>query len=198
MMPSSLDKPEKNHHESSPVTFFQNYGASEKLKTDLFFPAGQMFSWLKSDGAIKTINSICKVCLMNAIRIAAIVLFLLVLTATFQVAAELPPRETLRQWVEEMKTNSRGPFARIRWFCNDGSILPPKPYACRDHDGGVQHGEWSDRVKRLRAGGYYIGNVLAALDIDQVTGAPGYSDLYNQILIEKFLIAAGDGWMDLS
>jgi hypothetical protein len=132
---------------------------------------------------------------MKAIRIAAIVLFLLVLTATFQIAAELPPRETLRQWVEEMKTNSRGPFARIRWFCNDGSILPPKAYACRDHDGGVQHGEWTDRVKRLRAGGYYIGNVLAALDIDQVTGAPGYSDLYNQILIEKFLIAADDGWI---
>jgi hypothetical protein len=132
---------------------------------------------------------------MKAIRIAAIVLFFLVLTATFQVAAELPPRETLRQWVEEMKTNSRGPFARIRWFCNDGSILPPKPYACRDHDGGVQHGEWSDQVKRLRAGGYYIGNVLAALDINQVTGAPGYSDLYNQILIEKFLIAADDGWI---
>jgi len=53
----------------------------------------------------------------------------------------------------------------------------------------------SDQVKRLRAGGYYIGNVLAALDIDQVTGAPGYSDLYNQILIEKFLIAAADGWI---
>jgi hypothetical protein len=132
---------------------------------------------------------------LKAIRIAAIVLFLLVLTATSQIAAELPPRETLRQWVEEMKTNSRGPFARIRWFCNDGSILPPKPYACRDHGGGVQHGEWSDQVKRLRAGGYYIGNVLAALDIDQVTGAPGYSDLYNQILIEKFLIAADDGWI---
>ena len=132
---------------------------------------------------------------MNAIRIASTVLLLLVLTPLPQVAADLPSRETLRQWVAEMKTSSRGPFARIRWFCNDGSILPPKPYACRDHDGGVQHGEWTDRVKRLRIGGYYIGNVLAALDIDQVTGAPGYSDLYNQILIEKFLIAADDGWI---
>ncbi len=132
---------------------------------------------------------------MKAIRITAIVLFLSVLTATFLTATELPPRETLRQWVEEMKTNPRGPFARIRWFCNDGSILPPKPYACTNHGGGIQHGEWSDQVKRLRAGGYYIGNVLAALDVDQVTGAPGYSDLYNQILIEKFLIAADDGWI---
>jgi hypothetical protein len=94
-----------------------------------------------------------------------------------------------------MKTSSRGPFARIRWFCNDGSILPPKAYACRDHDGGVQHGEWTDRVKRLRAGGYYIANILASLDLSLITGTQGYSDLYNQILIEKFLIAADDGWI---
>jgi hypothetical protein len=94
-----------------------------------------------------------------------------------------------------MKTSSKGPFARIRWFCNDGSILPPKAYACRDHEGGVQHGEWTDRVKRLRAGGYYIANILASLDQSLITSAQGYSDLYNQILFEKFLIAADDGWI---
>ncbi len=132
---------------------------------------------------------------MNAIRIASITFFLLMLTPASPVAADLPPRETLRQWIEEMKTDNRGPFARIRWFCNDGSILPPKPYACRDHDGGVQHGEWTDRVKQLRAGGYYIANILASLDPGLITNAQGYSDLYNQILIEKFLITADDGWI---
>ena len=132
---------------------------------------------------------------MKTIRLAPIVIFLFVLTTPFQVAADLPPRETLRQWIEEMKTSPRGPFSRIRWFCNDGSILPPKPYACKDHGGGVQHGEWTDRVKQLRGGGYYIANVLASLDLSQITSAPGYSDLYNQILIEKFLVAADNGWV---
>lgn len=132
---------------------------------------------------------------MNAIRILSVVLLLLLITPLPQIAADLPPQETLRQWIAEMKTSSRGPFARIRWFCNDGSILPPKPYACKDHDGGVQHGEWTDRVKRLRAGGYYIANILASLDPGLITNAQGYSDLYNQILIEKFLIAADDGWI---
>ena len=94
-----------------------------------------------------------------------------------------------------MKTSPKGPFSRIRWFCNDGSVLPPKAYACKDHGGGVQHGEWTDRVKQLRADGYYIANVLASLDLSQIASAPGYSDLYNQILIEKFLIAADDGWI---
>ena len=132
---------------------------------------------------------------MKAIRIAPIVIFLFVLTNPFQVAADMPPRETLRQWIEEMKTSPKGPFLRIRWFCNDGSILPPKPYACKDHGGGVQHGEWTGRVKQLRADGYYIASVLASLDLSQIASAPGYSDLYNQILIEKFLIAADNGWI---
>ena len=28
-------------------------------------------------------------------------------------------------WIGQMKSSARGPFARIRWFCNDGSVLPP-------------------------------------------------------------------------
>ncbi len=132
---------------------------------------------------------------MNAIRIASIVLLLLVLKPLPQIAADLPPRETMRQWIVEMKTSAKGPFTRIRWFCNDGSILPPKAYACKNHGGGVQHGEWTERVKSLRAGGYYIANILASLDPSLITDASGYSDLYNQILIEKFLIAADDGWI---
>ena len=132
---------------------------------------------------------------MNVIRTVTIILLLLISTPFPLAATELPPQETLRQWIAEMKIAPRGPFSQIRWFCNDGSILPPKAYACRDHGGGVQHGEWTDRVNRLRAGGYYVANILAALDLSLITDAQGYSDLYNQILIEKFLIAADDGWI---
>ena len=132
---------------------------------------------------------------MKFIPIALIGILFLVLTGPVQAAADLPSQETLRQWIEEMKTSPKGPFSRIRWFCNDGSVLPPKAYACKDRGGGVQHGEWTDRVRQLRADGYYIANVLASLDLSQIAGAPGYSDLFNQILIEKFLITADDGWI---
>ena len=82
----------------------------------------------------------------------------------------------VRKKIEAMKTAPRGPFARIRWFCNDGTILPPKPYACAEHGGGHQHGEWTDEVKQMRASGYFIANVLADLDVDQIVNEPGYSD----------------------
>ena len=78
----------------------------------------------------------------------------------------LPDQATLRRWVSDMKKSSRGPFKHIRWFCADGSLQQPKEYACKEHGGGVQHGEWIDQVKRLRAGGYFIATVFADIEPD--------------------------------
>ena len=110
-------------------------------------------------------------------------------------AAELPEPQVLRGWIEEMKAADRGPFARIRWFCKDGTILPPKAYACQPHGGGVQHGEWNKRVKQLRAGGYAVANLLADLDVEALLARPDHKDAIGQMLIEQFLITADDGWI---
>ena len=100
-----------------------------------------------------------------------------------------------REWVDEMKALERGPFSRLRWFCNDGTVLPPKSPACRDHGGGHQHGQWSDKTLELRRRGYLVANVLAGLDAASLIDEPGYRNLYAQILIERFLIGADDGWI---
>ena len=94
-----------------------------------------------------------------------------------------------QQWIIDMKAAERGPFARIRWFCNDGRILPPKAYACGPQ-GGQQHGEWSAHTQQLRGDGYNIANLLAGIDAPVAIAQTGFNDSYNQILIEKFLIAA--------
>ena len=97
--------------------------------------------------------------------------------------------------IEEFKSTPRGPFERIRWFCKDGSVLPPKAYACKNHGGGIQHGEWNQRAKTLRAGGYTVANVLASLDTKAFVGSKADLWALEQILIERFLIAADDGWI---
>ncbi|MEN8180255.1 MAG: PEP/pyruvate-binding domain-containing protein [Pseudomonadota bacterium] len=94
-----------------------------------------------------------------------------------------------------MKQAPRGPFKRIRWFCADGKVLPPKPNACRPHGGGVQHGEWTEQVKQLRAGGYSVANILAGIDLDAFLQNPDANTVFNQILIEQFLIQLDDGWI---
>ena len=99
-----------------------------------------------------------------------------------------------RQWVVDMKAAERGPFSRLRWYCNDGRVLPPKAYACGT-EGGHQHGEWSTRTKELRDQGYKIANLLAGIDAETQIAQPDFNDSYNQRLIEKYLIAADDGWI---
>jgi hypothetical protein len=100
-----------------------------------------------------------------------------------------------RQWIADMKTDARGPFQRIRWFCNDGEVLPPKAYACADHGGGVQHGQWSQRTLLLRQDGYYVANLLAGLDPDAWLTGETARDRYAQLLVERFLMGADDGWI---
>ncbi|TXS95032.1 PEP/pyruvate-binding domain-containing protein [Parahaliea aestuarii] len=94
-----------------------------------------------------------------------------------------------------MKSAPRGPFSRIRWFCRDGEVLPPGPFACREHGGGYQHGEWSEQTQRLRERGYYIANFLAGIDPVAFLDAGQATDAYAQLLIEKYLINVDDGWI---
>ena len=108
---------------------------------------------------------------------------------------ELPDDATLRSWVQEMKASSRGPFKQIRWFCNDGAVLPPKEYACREHGGGVQHGEWTDQVKLMRDNGYYIANIYADINAEKFTEDPRFLHRLKQMILEQFLIDADDGWI---
>lgn len=108
---------------------------------------------------------------------------------------EKPTPADMRGWIEEMKTRERGPFKHIRWFCKDGEILEPEPFACESHGGGVQHGEWSEKTKKIREMGYPIANVLADLKPEQVVGWQAQADFLPVLLMEKFLIDFDDGWV---
>ena len=110
-------------------------------------------------------------------------------------AASTPSDATIRGWLAEMKEAPRGPFAHIRWFCKDGQILEPKPFACEEFGGGVQHGEWSDRTKAIRAAGFPIANVLADLKPDDIVPARGDDSKFLFLLLEKFMVAYDDGWI---
>mgnify|MGYP000314297053 CR=1 FL=1 len=126
--------------------------------------------------------------------IAVVCLSLLALLAGSSLAAT-PDEATLRSWVQKMKNDSRGPFKHIRWFCNDGSIQLPKEYACSERGGGVQHGEWTDRVKILRDNGYYIANVFADVRAQEFLQDERHLDIVKQMVLERFLIEADDGWI---
>lgn len=134
------------------------------------------------------------------LRLSFVFLFALLAASSTEAAGPETKRRnsantSARTWVEQMKASPKGPFSNIRWFCKDGTILPPKPYACRPHGGGHQHGEWSKRTRSLRDQGYKIANFLAGLHPKEFTSQRDYQSIYKQMLLEQFLINLDDGWI---
>jgi Pyruvate phosphate dikinase, AMP/ATP-binding domain len=100
-----------------------------------------------------------------------------------------------QDWLSQMREQPRGPFARVRWFCNDGTVLPPKAYACTPHGGGVQHGEWNAQTLELREQGYLVATLLAGMAPKEALADADFENVYGQLLIEKFLVAVDNGWI---
>ncbi len=94
-----------------------------------------------------------------------------------------------------MKQNPRGPYSRIRWFCNDGSIQPPVAYACAERGGGRQHGEYSAARQRLADLGYSVGTVFAALSFDELYRSDPRHGRLRELPLERYLIDIDDGWV---
>lgn len=114
---------------------------------------------------------------------------------TLPCAAAIAPNPAGRAAIEAMKVDSRGPFDQIRWFCKDGAVLLPTPGACKPHGGGHQHGQWSERTRQLRAGGYRIANFFADLDVEALLASDRTYAPFAQMLVERFLVEADDGWI---
>lgn len=100
-----------------------------------------------------------------------------------------------RRLVAAMTANLRGPYARLRWFCSDGSIQPPLPYACRERGGGFQHGEYSADRQRLAELGWHVGTVVAALTFEELWDEPTAQGRLRELPLETYLIDTRDGWV---
>ena len=120
---------------------------------------------------------------------AGVVLALAVLPASSIAGSVADPR------IEAMKIHPRGPFSRIRWFCNDGTVLASEAGACDAHGGGMQHGAWSEATLALRDAGYRIATVYADLDIDRLLAGPRVDRELAQMVIERFLLRFDNGWI---
>ena len=110
-------------------------------------------------------------------------------------AAQADGNAQYRGWIEQMKQEPRGPFDSVKWFCKDGTVLPPAAYACQPHGGGHQHGSWSAQTKQLRAEGYYVATLLAGIEPAKAMAEAGFTETYRQLLVERYLMAVDDGWI---
>jgi hypothetical protein len=100
-----------------------------------------------------------------------------------------------RMVIEEYKQSERGPFGNVRWFCNNGQIIVPRSGDCSSRGDGVQHGELLSTTKEMRARGYLIANVFAALNPDNIKELSYNPGELNWIILERYLVARDDGWI---
>ncbi|MEQ8860891.1 MAG: PEP/pyruvate-binding domain-containing protein [Pseudomonadales bacterium] len=135
-----------------------------------------------------------------------ILLTSLVLTAGFvdwstspaAAPTDSPPPETIveaRRIVARMAANPRGPYQRIRWFCNDGVVLPPQALACREHGGGHQHAQYSEERETLAALGFRVGTIFTALSWDEFFDADARQQRMRELSLERYLTDIDDGWV---
>src|SRR5438067_12879178 len=75
--------------------------------------------------------------------------------------------EQARKTLSEFKTNPKGPYLQIRWFCKDGSVHPPQGTPCQAHGGGSQYAELSPSAHQLAKWNLDAGVILAGLDFER-------------------------------
>lgn len=116
--------------------------------------------------------------------------FMLVVPVSSQKVAN----EEINRRVAAYKKDSKGPFKEIRWYCKDGTILPPQE-KCPE-PGGVQRARHKDEVHALSLSNHvFLGQILST------TPYPDFWDtLYNhsrlkQYQLEKYLQGIDNGWV---
>ncbi|AJR03327.1 PEP/pyruvate-binding domain-containing protein [Siansivirga zeaxanthinifaciens] len=109
---------------------------------------------------------------------------------------DLKPTEIdhIESLISKFKTDIRGPYKDIRWFCKDGTInLPKEP--CED--GGVQHARYKDVVVQLGEKNHiYLGQILASTDYEAFWDDANYHSRIKQYMLGKYLASVDDGWIN--
>jgi len=110
---------------------------------------------------------------------------------------ELTPAQLvqLREAIAEQTRNPRGPYLRIRWFCEDGTVLPPDPYACRPHGGGAQHAQVRLEIAAFGELGFHFGTIYRALEPADVIDTEHAGYRARELVVQAYLERADDGWI---
>ena len=97
--------------------------------------------------------------------------------------------------LKQFEASPKGPYLQIRWWCKDGSVLPPAGAPCRERGGGVQHAELTPQAKQLAAWGIDVGAILTALPFEQALDPARDHWRLKEIILEVYLAEAKRGWI---
>lgn len=112
-----------------------------------------------------------------------------------QIAAQKIDNDAVKVLLEKYKTDDRGPYKDIRWFCNDGTINMPKE-PCDEKIKGVQRARYKDEVESLAKSQHiFLGQILSTTSRTDFWDADNYHSRLKQYQLEKYLRAVDNGWV---
>lgn len=123
-----------------------------------------------------------------------LILHLLSLWFLVSLSAQKLDNEQVRELVAKYKADIRGPYKDIRWFCPDGSVIPPKE-KCPE-PGGAQRARYKDEVVALGKDHHlFLGQILSTTPKADFWDAEHYNSRLKQYQMEKYLRAVDNGWI---
>ena len=103
-------------------------------------------------------------------------------------------KEEIKRRIESYKTDGRGPYKEIRWFCKDGSIILPQE-RCPE-PGGVQRARHKDEVYKLSISNHiFLGQILSTTPFPDFWDTDNYHSRMKQYQLEKYLRSVDNGWI---
>jgi hypothetical protein len=136
---------------------------------------------------------------LNNISSVFLIYFLTSFSVTNSASPLTPPSEETvlkaKSIISEMIKSERGPYSQIRWFCNDGVVLPPKAFACKDHGGGHQHAQYSAQRQELSDLGWNVGTIFTAMSWDELWNQDNRNQRLRELPLERYLTDIDNGWV---
>ena len=125
-------------------------------------------------------------------QITILLLFLIIIP---NLNAQEQSTKQIETLIESYKKDPRGPYHRIKWFCDDNTEREPKD-PCPDEIGGIQHASFKESALKLRKSNHlFFGEILAANDNEAFLDSKNNYSRLKQYQIGKYLASVDDGWV---
>lgn len=127
-------------------------------------------------------------------KIQYFLFFLSLICCTLPSWAQSNDADALRKMVQTLKTDARGPYLDIKWFCKDGTTVNPQERC--PQSGGVQHARLKSSVIQLeKSNGLYFGQILTGTDFADFWDDEKMNSRIKQYQLQKYLKLVDDGWI---
>lgn len=121
--------------------------------------------------------------------------FLLVFACVaFTGQAQTVSSETLREHVQAWKAEALGPYARVQWFCEDGTTTIAEQ-GC-DTISGLLHAVLKTEGQQLAKSNHlFLGQMLSSADVAELWDEPHDHSRLKQYLLGQYARDQQDGWI---